>query len=166
MIYLRNLAARRTVAIPLAVGWHRLLRPAVTSAVPELLLPAVRKLLARKLVAHVDTLVAGTPTNASDGLSALVWPIWCYAPSRRLSTGCFSQCGSVLAADSPGPTNSAPICGHRNGRNGSGSAGRAAGATGREIAAEMGVTPGAVSAKARREGLKWRGRTRGDRATI
>jgi hypothetical protein len=55
-VFLRNAHPKQTVYLPLAPGWCRVLRPAVTTCVPERLLntPAVRQLLLRKLIETVD----------------------------------------------------------------------------------------------------------------
>jgi hypothetical protein len=56
MIYLRNIHPKQTVRLPVRPGWYRVLKPAVTTAVPAALLhtSAVRQLLLRKLVDVVD----------------------------------------------------------------------------------------------------------------
>jgi hypothetical protein len=56
MIYLRNTHPKQTVRLPVRPGWCRVLKPAVTTAVPAALLhtAAVRQLLLRKLVDVVD----------------------------------------------------------------------------------------------------------------
>lgn len=48
--------AKQTVYLPICPGWHRVLKPAVTTSVPAALLhtPAVRQLLLKKLVDVVD----------------------------------------------------------------------------------------------------------------
>jgi hypothetical protein len=52
IVYLRNVHAKRIVYLPVRPGWCRVLKPAVTTAVPAALLhtAAVRQLLLRKLV--------------------------------------------------------------------------------------------------------------------
>jgi hypothetical protein len=57
IVFLRNLDAKRVLAIPFANGWARLLAPGVTSAVPRAVLaqPAVRTLLVRQFIARVDS---------------------------------------------------------------------------------------------------------------
>jgi hypothetical protein len=56
MIYLRNIHQKQTVRLPVRPAWYRVLKPAVTTAVPAALLhtAAVRQLLLRKLVDVVD----------------------------------------------------------------------------------------------------------------
>jgi hypothetical protein len=55
-VYPRNIHAKQLVYLPIRPGWCRVLKPAVTTAVPEALLhtAAVRQLLLRKLVDVVD----------------------------------------------------------------------------------------------------------------
>ena len=55
-VHLRNAHPKQTVYVPIAPGWCRVLRPAVTTCVPAALLhtPAVRHLLIRRLVDVVD----------------------------------------------------------------------------------------------------------------
>jgi hypothetical protein len=55
-VYLRNVHPKQIIHLPLAPGWHRVLRPAVTACVPEriLHLPAVRQLLIGQLIEIVD----------------------------------------------------------------------------------------------------------------
>jgi hypothetical protein len=55
-VFLRNAHPKQIVYLPVSPGWCRVLRPAVTTCVPEQLLhtPAVRQLLLRKLVDVVD----------------------------------------------------------------------------------------------------------------
>jgi hypothetical protein len=55
-VYLRNAHPKQIVHLPIAPGWSRVLRPAVTTRVPERVLhtPAVRQLVLRKLVDVVD----------------------------------------------------------------------------------------------------------------
>jgi hypothetical protein len=55
-VYLRNTHAKQVVHLPIRPGWCRVLKPAVTTAVPAVLLrtAAVRQLLLRKLVDVVD----------------------------------------------------------------------------------------------------------------
>jgi hypothetical protein len=57
VIYLLNAHPKRTVHLPISPGWARVLRPAVTTAVPAALLhtKAVRQLLLRRLVDPVDS---------------------------------------------------------------------------------------------------------------
>jgi hypothetical protein len=55
-VYLRNAHPKQIVHLPIAPGWSRVLRPAVTTHVPERVLhtPVVRQLLLCKLVDVVD----------------------------------------------------------------------------------------------------------------
>jgi hypothetical protein len=55
-VHLRNAHPKQTVYLPIAPGWCRVLRPAVTTCVPARILhtPAVRQLLLRKLIDVVD----------------------------------------------------------------------------------------------------------------
>jgi GcrA cell cycle regulator len=55
-VHLRNAHPKQTVYLPIAPGWCRVLRPAVTTSVPARVLhtPVVRQLLIRKLVDVVD----------------------------------------------------------------------------------------------------------------
>lgn len=56
IVYLRNVHATQTVHLPIRPGWCRVLKPAVTTAVPAALLHTseVRQLLLRRLVDLVD----------------------------------------------------------------------------------------------------------------
>jgi hypothetical protein len=56
VIYLRNLHPKQTVYLPVSRGWARVLRPAVTTAVPAAVLhtPTARALLTRQMIALVD----------------------------------------------------------------------------------------------------------------
>jgi hypothetical protein len=55
-VFLRNAHPKQTVYLPIARGWCRVLRPAVTTAVPAQLLhtPVVRQLLLRKMLEVAD----------------------------------------------------------------------------------------------------------------
>jgi hypothetical protein len=55
-VFLRNPHPKQTVYVPIGDGWARVLRPAVTTALPERVLhtPAVRQLLVHRLVDLVD----------------------------------------------------------------------------------------------------------------
>jgi hypothetical protein len=154
VIYLRNLDARRTIAIPVAPGCYRLLRPAVTSAVPKhvLQLRGVQKLLARHRIVRIGS--AGWDAEERQqrsqrvGMANLVrlaeqaafdllrQPL--RIRRRRKSSGPYKRRADMWPSEWTEQLRQRWM----------------AGATGPDIAAGLGVTPGAVSAKARREGLK------------
>jgi hypothetical protein len=54
--FVRNLHPKQTIYLPVSPGWARVLRPAVTTALPTAVLhtPAVRSLLTRQMITVVD----------------------------------------------------------------------------------------------------------------
>jgi len=139
------------------------LRPAVTSAVPEhvLQLPGVRKLLARHRIVRVDA--AGWDAEERQQRSQRVGMADLMRLTEQAAFDRLLQPLQIRHRRKPSrpykrradmwPSEWTERLRHR----------WVIGATGPDIAAELGVTPGAISAKARREGLKKRYRRRSDR---
>ena len=165
MIYLRNTDARRTAAVPVAPGWTRLLHPGVTSRVPAaaIALPAVQRLLATQRL-QVITEVTARP-DAGEVLRRDLAAAIAAAEARELAA-------LVARQVRPHDKAEAPKRGYTRHQRPEQRKRRVdewpaewtdrlvarwvEGATGVAIAAELGVTPGAVTAKAKRLGLPGR----------
>jgi hypothetical protein len=170
-VYLRNCDVRRTAAVPVAPGWARLLHPGVTSAVPAqtVALPAVQRLLVEERL-RVVTEVSRAP-DAAELLRRDMAAAIAGAEARELAALVARQTrqqGQPEPSRRPWTRRQRPE--QRKRRDDEWPAELivrlkarwAEGATGSEIAAELGVTPGAVIAKARRLGLTRRHRPRID----
>lgn len=171
-VYLRNLDARRTAVVPVAPGRARLLLPCATSTVPAqtVALPEVRRLLADERL-RVVTEVSHAP-DAAELLRRDMAAAIAAAEARELAALVARQVrqhGKVEPPRRPYIRRQRP--GERKRRDDEWPADLIAqlkvrwaeGATGTAIAAELGVAPGAVIAKAKRLGLAGRRRLRGDR---
>jgi hypothetical protein len=162
VIYLRNLDARCTAVVPVAPGRVRLLHPCATSAVPAqtVALPAVQRLLADARL-RVVTEVSRAP-DAGELLRRDMAAAIAAAEARELAGLVARQHGQPepptrtwtrrqppeqrkVRADEWPPELIIRLKERW-----------AEGATGPAIAAELGVTPGAVTAKAKRLGLAGR----------
>jgi GcrA cell cycle regulator len=170
-VYLRNCDVRRTAAVPVAPGWARLLYPGVTSRVPAqtVALPVVQRLLAAERL-RVITEVSRAP-DAAELLRRDMAAAIAAAEARELAALVARQVRQHGAAEAPRrPYVRRQRPEQRKRRDDEWPAELivwlkarwAEGATGAAIAAELGVTPGAVIAKAKRLGLAGRRRLRSD----
>lgn len=158
MIYLRNVHPRKTVLVPLSAGWARVLRPQVTTSLPEQALhtSAVRELLNRRMVEVAD----GAAWNADTRQARANRTDW----SRLIAEAEQREFDMLLdraprSADTrrqrpkerkPRADEWPPESTARLRRR------WAEGATPTTIASEMGVSPGAVRSRATRLGLPGR----------
>ena len=147
IVYLRNVHAKRIVYLPVRPGWCRVLKPAVTTAVPAALLhtAAVRQLLLRKLVDVVHGAAWDADTRQARA-SRTDWAAQSPRPSRASSTGCGFGCGSVSVAGHPDDRWTAERVAEFR-------ALLLSEAKPAEIAATMGMAPDSVHAKACQLGL-------------
>jgi hypothetical protein len=152
-VYLRNLHPSRKALLPAGQGWARLVYPGVTTRLPDAVLhqPAVRSLLARQIVVAVDS--AGWNADERQrrselaGMAELV-RLAEQAQFDRLLEGVRLR-GSYRSRGVPRKRRADEWPEERTARLKQ----RWEGATGPMIAAELGVSPGAVGAKVARQGL-------------
>jgi hypothetical protein len=156
VIHLRNLHPKRTLAVPLDDAWYRVLRPNVTSMLPAeaLHFPAVRQLLAQQLVTVVDAVQCDADARQARAVRldmAKLVAIAEQAEFDRLLQGVRLR-GSYRSPGVPRKRRADEWPEEWTARL---KQRWAEGATGPEIAAELGgnVTPGSVGAKIRRLGL-------------
>jgi hypothetical protein len=161
---LRNLHPSKKALLPVGQGWARLVYPGVTTRLPDavLHLPAVRSLLTQRLVARVDAgWDADERQRRSDraGMSELV-RLAEQAQFDRLLAGARLR-RSYQSRGLPRKRRADEWPEEWTARL---KERWAQGATGSMIAAELGVSPGAVGAQVARQGLARRYR-RHDLAT-
>lgn len=154
-MFVRNLHPRHTVHLPYVPGWSRVLRPGVTTMLPERTLhtPPIRRLLAKQLIAVVDgrdsdpearqawagrtewaRLIAEVEQREFDRLTAGETGRRPPAPRQRRERR--------RRVDEWSPEQTARL--HLR---------WAEGASAATLAGEFDTTPGAISSKAKREGL-------------
>jgi hypothetical protein len=164
VIHLRNLHPKRTLAVPLDGVWCRLLRPGVTSMLPAetLRFPVIQRLIAEQLVAVVDA-VQCCDADARQARAARLDMARLIAIAEKAE---FDRLLQGLRVEPRRPPSGWPYTRRDLWPQEWTERLRqrwAEGATGPMIAAELGISRGAVGATVAREGLATRYTRRSNR---